>query len=71
DGILYLQEKFKTSNDGNGTFKISRQNLANVTGASKESVIRMLSDFKNEKLISTDDGSIIVLQEDKLRRLNN
>ncbi len=71
DGILYLQEKFKTSNDGNGMFKISRQNLANVTGASKESVIRMLSDFKNEKLIGIEDGSIIVLREDKLRKMNN
>ncbi len=71
DGVLYLNDKFKSSANGKGEFKISRQNLANVTGASKESVIRMLSDFKEEKLIDIKEAHIIVLKEDKLRKLLN
>ena len=71
DGVLYLHGKY-TSNTGDKTkFKISRQNLANVTGASKESVIRVISDFKREKLIDIKDGDITVLKEDKLRGIFN
>lgn len=70
DGVLYLHDKYKDNNTKT-KFKISRQNLANVTGASKEAVIRVLSDFKTEKLINTEDGHIIVLKEDKLRTMSN
>ena len=71
DGVIYLHDKFKSKSDNNAAFKISRQNLANVTGARKESVIRMLSDFKDEKLIDIKDGAIVLLKEDKLRSLCN
>ena len=71
DGVIFLHDKFKSKGDGNADFKISRQNLANVAGARKESVIRMLSDFKDEKLIDIKDGNIILLKEDKLRTICN
>jgi len=71
DGVIFLHDKLKTKADNKADFKISRQNLANVTGARKESVIRMLSDFKEEKLIDIKDGNIILLREDKLRTICN
>jgi DNA-binding response OmpR family regulator len=71
DGVIFLHDKFKNGEKNNPDFKISRQNLANVTGARKESVIRMLSDFKDEKLIDIKDGNIVLLKEDKLRTLCN
>lgn len=71
DGLIYLQDKYKSTANGVVQFKISRQNLANVTGASKEAVIRILSDFKSEKLIDIKHGSIIILESRKLQKLFN
>ena len=60
---------------GNGVvdfaIDISRENLANVAGAAKESVIRTLGDFKDEKLIEMRRGSVVIVDENKLRHLIN
>ncbi|MGV3587294.1 MAG: helix-turn-helix domain-containing protein, partial [Adhaeribacter sp.] len=39
--------------------------------ASKETVIRTLADFKDEKLIDINGGKIVILNSDKLARLRN
>jgi CRP-like cAMP-binding protein len=52
-------------------FSISREDLANIVGTATESVIRTLSDFKDEKLISVERGQITVLNEEHLRRMKN
>lgn len=46
--------------------QLSRENLANIVGTSKETLIRTLSDFKSEKLISIEQNKIILLNEKKL-----
>ncbi len=58
---------------GNPEFAIdiSRENLANIAGTAKESVIRTLSDFKEEKLIDIRQGDIVILNEKKLKNLMN
>jgi CRP-like cAMP-binding protein len=50
---------------------ISREDLANIAGTATESLIRTLSDFKNEKLIEIKDGKITLLEEKKLLNLFN
>jgi CRP-like cAMP-binding protein len=50
---------------------MSRENLANIAGTAKESVIRTLSDFKDEKLIDISKGDIIILDEKKLSNMMN
>jgi hypothetical protein len=51
---------------------ISRGSLATIAGTAKESLIRTLSDFRNEKLIDIkQDGSIHILNLKKLEYLLN
>jgi hypothetical protein len=51
---------------------ISRGSLATIAGTAKESLIRTLSDFRNEKLIDIKkDGSIHILNLKKLEYLLN
>ncbi len=50
---------------------VSREDLASITGASKETVIRTLSDFKMEGLIQVEGSKISILQEAKLKNLKN
>jgi CRP/FNR family transcriptional regulator, cyclic AMP receptor protein len=68
--LIALHSKYKTDSHG-GTINIGRENLANFAGTAKESVIRTLSDFKEEKLIDIVDSNIIILNEARLRNLFN
>ena len=50
---------------------ILRDDLASIVGTAKESVIRTLTDFKNEGLIAIDHGVISILNEQKLEDMPN
>jgi CRP-like cAMP-binding protein len=64
-------KKYKKTNAGPFSIDMSRENLANIAGTAKESLIRTLSDFKDEKLIDIREGSIVILNEKKLEHLVN
>ncbi|MEL7160079.1 MAG: response regulator [Bacteroidota bacterium] len=49
--------------------QLSREELAQMIGATKESVIRALSDFKREKLLETEGRNIRLLAVKELRTL--
>ncbi len=49
------------ANNGNADIHILREELASIAGSAKETVIRTLSDFKQEKLIDINDQSIVIL----------
>lgn len=70
DALLTIHRKYSGDNK-NFTIDISRENLANIAGTAKESVIRTLSDFKDEKLIDIKQGDIVILNEKKLENLLN
>lgn len=70
NALIALHSKYKTD-DASATINIGRENLANFAGTAKESVIRTLSDFKEEKLIDIVDTNIIILNEAKLKNLFN
>lgn len=70
DSLLALQKKYGADNK-EYVIEISRENLANIAGTAKESVIRTLSDFKDEKLIDIQQGDIIILDQKKLAGLVN
>ena len=53
------------------TISLLREDLASLAGTAKETLIRTLTDFKNEGLINIHDGSIEVLNLEKLRHLPN
>ena len=48
-----------------------REDLASLAGTAKETLIRTLTDFKNEGMIDIRDGAIMVTKPDKLRHLPN
>lgn len=56
-------------NDPLKTIIISRSDLANITGVAKETLIRTLSDFREEGLIKTSRTTVIVLDEQKLEKV--
>jgi DNA-binding response OmpR family regulator len=55
--------------DNQENIQISRDDLAKMVGTASESVIRVLSDFKDEKLIEVDGGKIKIIQTAKLEKV--
>ncbi|WP_407654423.1 helix-turn-helix domain-containing protein [Catalinimonas niigatensis] len=60
DTLLFLHHIYQDSN-GEGVIKLSRQDLANMLSIAKETLIRMLSEFRTEKLITLDGLAITVI----------
>lgn len=71
EALLFLQAKFHQRQDNPFTINISRENLATIAGTATESLIRTLSDFREEKLIDIKDGKIIILNNPALKNLIN
>ena len=71
DAIISLLKKFKKENQHDFLIHISREDLAHIAGTTTESLIRTLSDFKNEKLIEAEAGYVKVLDEKKLLQMLN
>lgn len=55
--------------DGKENIRISRDDLAKIVGTASESVIRVLSDFKDEGLIEIEGGKIRIIQPAKLEKV--
>ena len=68
DALLYLHDNI--FNDNGHIINISRQDLADLTGMSKDSVIRTLKELSDEQLIDLDKQSIKILSMDKLIRIS-
>lgn len=60
--------KFHQSN-GQTNMAILRDDIASLAGTAKETVIRTLSDFKSEGLISIEDNKITILNSQKLEQM--
>ncbi len=56
-------------NNGSHQITISREDLSNIVVTATESVIRTLSDFKDENFISINKGEITLLNVEKLKNL--
>ncbi len=67
DALVKLLDKNDATSGTANVLKITREDLANMVGTSKETVIRTLSDFKEEKLIATEGNQIIILNKEKLK----
>jgi len=61
DAVLYLSDKEETDE-----INILRDDLARIVGTAKESVIRMLTEFKNDGYIDIIDGTITIRNRQKL-----
>ncbi|MBT3302917.1 MAG: Crp/Fnr family transcriptional regulator [Bacteroidetes bacterium] len=72
ESLLILVNTYK-SDDSNTQFelRISREDLANSVGSATETVIRILKEFKEARLISINGRSIIVLDFFGLMKISN
>jgi CRP-like cAMP-binding protein/CheY-like chemotaxis protein len=61
--------KVRELKDSKENIQISRDDLAKMVGTASESVIRVLSDFKDEGLIEIDGGKIKITQPTKLEKV--
>ncbi len=64
NAILLLSEK-----EGDAEINILRDDLARIVGTAKESVIRMLTEFKEDGYIEINDGAIVLKNKHKLENL--
>jgi CRP-like cAMP-binding protein len=71
NALLTLKQKYQEKKDEKFIIDISRESLATIAGTATESLIRTLSDFRNEKLIDIKNGRITILNEKKLFDLIN
>ncbi|MFI5218718.1 MAG: response regulator [Bacteroidia bacterium] len=71
EALTMLQMRYKDEGQQPFSIAISREDLANIVGTATESLIRTLSDFKEEKLIEIKEGKIFILNEEKLKRMKN
>lgn len=67
DALLLLQERYQKPESNHFSMAISRDNLASIVGTSKECVIRVLSEFKSEKIVETHQSEITILDEHRLK----
>ncbi|GMN11731.1 response regulator [Croceitalea sp. MTPC9] len=68
--LLELYEKGLVQEKPDGGIGIPREDFAGIIGTATETVIRTLSDFKDEGLVSTGHGRrIIILNKEKLKSL--
>ena len=68
DALFYLSEKIYCSNPFKMT--ISRQDLADLSGMSKESAIRILKEFKEEGILSVTGNSFHIVNLTQLRKIS-
>lgn len=69
DALVELQKKYSEDNESSFTIAISRNELASLVGTSTETVIRTLSDFKDENLISIKGSKITISKPNELANL--
>jgi CRP-like cAMP-binding protein/DNA-binding NarL/FixJ family response regulator len=68
DALVKLNAKAEGKSS---SISFSREDLANMVGTSTESLIRTISDFKEEKLVEVKEGKIFILDDKKLKELKN
>ena len=69
EALLLLQTRYDNTKDKSFSISISREDLANIVGTATESLIRTLSDFKEEKLVEIKGSNITIINIDKLKKL--
>ena len=66
--LLFLKEDFGLDAEGVLQISLTREELANITGTATESAIRLLSEFKEDKMIALNGRKITILDEKRLRK---
>ncbi len=68
DLLRYFSEEVFKSNEF--TVSLTRQEMAELIGTTKESLIRTLNEFKNDRIIDLDGKNIKILSNDLIKVLS-
>jgi len=71
ESLVTLHDRYKKDDDKQVNISITREDLANMVGTASETIIRTLSDFKEEKLIEVKGRDITVTNYAKLAAMRN
>ncbi len=69
--LLLLKDTFELDKEKFLQITLTREELANYVGTATESVIRLLSEFKSDKLIELSGRRIKILKPEKLEKIAN
>jgi CRP/FNR family transcriptional regulator, polysaccharide utilization system transcription regulator len=69
--LLHLIEEFGLDENNYLKISLTREELSNIVGTATESVIRLLSEFKGDKLIELHGRKIKVLNAKGLEKISN
>lgn len=69
--LLNLKDTFDLDQDNVLQISLTREELANIVGTATESVIRLLSEFKHDKLIDLNGRKIKILDIKRLEKISN
>lgn len=69
--IILLVHDFGLDEDNYLNISLTREELANIVGTATESVIRLLSEFKSDKLVELNGRKIKVLNQKALEKISN
>lgn len=69
--LIHLKWSFNLDNENFLQISLTREELANLVGTATESVIRLLSEFKQDRLIELHGRRIKILDETKLIKIGN
>ena len=69
--LLLIASDFGQEEDGTLKLNVSREDLSNFVGTATETLIRLLSDLKNEGIVEIKGRKIKLLQQDKLQQITN
>jgi CRP-like cAMP-binding protein len=69
--IIHLRKDFDLDNDKYLQITLTREELANMVGTATESVIRLLSEFKQDGLIELQGRRIKIIDEKSLYKIGN
>ena len=69
NALVVLSDRYNDKSKENFNISFSREDLANIVGTATESLIRTLSDFKEEKYLEVKGSNITILNYEKLKTL--
>ncbi len=71
EALLLLKSTYDDKKSEHFSISISREDLSSIVGTAKETVIRFLSEFKEEGIVSTRGSEITILRADKLLQISS
>ncbi|MEO6282356.1 MAG: response regulator [Dyadobacter sp.] len=69
--LVMLAQRYQDDHSKPFSMSITREDIASIVGTATETVIRTLSDFKDENLVEMKGSLITVLEYEKLARMRN